>query len=258
MTNRETIIKRIVELERQGAPLGVSAIEVSDPELLSMASDAFGTWEIALQYAGVSLRRADLHWGPEALRVIELLRSLADAGENMRSGYNLKHRHALFLEVRRCFDSWSAALEAAGVDNPHGYRRKGNRHRWNRPKIIEHIRTRHETGLTLDPKVVKQTDSSLFDAALATFASWGMAVKLAGLGDHYVRQGRVWSEAKIVSRIRERMAQGLGCRDTDLREDDSKLLNAGRHYFGTWQAALDAAIEMASSNDETDPANDIS
>ncbi|MCA9107521.1 MAG: hypothetical protein KDA83_19045, partial [Planctomycetales bacterium] len=146
MTSRETIIKQIIDLENRGAALASTAIEQTDPDLLRIATQVFGTWETALRYAGVSLRRLDLKWNLNSVGIINRLREKNAVGEDMRATYQDRQDHDFYLSVRRAFGTWRTALLAAGIKPPER----------NRPfvptarqRVLEEISNRVAEGLSL-------------------------------------------------------------------------------------------------------------
>ena len=106
--SREDVIRRIVERDIQKLDLSEDVIRVELPKLHQDACDFFGTWDTALQYSGISGRRATKPrakriWksqigadvSPEA--VVRMIRKLC------LNGYRLTHCklniQAIYLEA---------------------------------------------------------------------------------------------------------------------------------------------------------------
>ena len=54
---REDVIRRIVELDLQDQGLSAEFVQRNARQLHAAACEHFGTWDTALQYAGVGVRR---------------------------------------------------------------------------------------------------------------------------------------------------------------------------------------------------------
>ncbi len=55
------------------------------------------------------------------------------------------------------------------------------------------------------------------------------------------QERQTWSPARVIQAIQARHRAGLPVNPQCLHRDDSRLLAAGRRYFGSWSAALKAA-----------------
>jgi len=55
---RDTIIRRIVQLDMAGNPLVEEEIQAAEELLYLAAIKEFGSWDTAIEYAGVSVRDA--------------------------------------------------------------------------------------------------------------------------------------------------------------------------------------------------------
>lgn len=65
--SREDVIRRLVRREQQQKSLLDRAVLNEDPELYRLACDHFGTWETALEYAGIEISAPAYgpKWNPE-------------------------------------------------------------------------------------------------------------------------------------------------------------------------------------------------
>lgn len=112
--SREDVIRRLVAREQRQLPLTEDAVEDDDPELHELACEHFGTWETALEYAGIDLaaKLPPRQWDPE--KVIEVLQ------ERQRQGLPMKgisrDDHSLYCACFRYFGALKNALEAAGIE----------------------------------------------------------------------------------------------------------------------------------------------
>ena len=111
--SREDVIRRLVGREQRQLDLSEKAVSEEDPQLLELACEHFGTWETALQYAGIELfeKLARRQWDPE--KVIKALWERERRGLPM-TGISTDD-HALYCACFRYFGSLKNALEAAGI-----------------------------------------------------------------------------------------------------------------------------------------------
>jgi hypothetical protein len=111
--SREDVIRRLVGRELRKLHLSEEVVSEEDPELHELACEHFGTWETALQYAGIDrleklVRR---QWDPE--KVIEALQERQSRGLPM-SGIS-QEDHGLYCACFRYFGGLKNALKAAGI-----------------------------------------------------------------------------------------------------------------------------------------------
>ena len=117
--SREDIIRRIVQREFQKQGLTEEAVLEDMPDLHQSACDHFGTWETALKYAGVNLRRlyAKHDYSRELVR--QKIRNLCLNGYNLTATRNMRRDRRLYEAARQHFGTWRQALRAAGIDLEH-------------------------------------------------------------------------------------------------------------------------------------------
>jgi hypothetical protein len=160
---RERILEEIRKRHAAGLPLrGVWRI---DYPLNSAACRYFGGWRKALLAAGLPAKPFR-EWTPE--RVVEAIRVRFQQGrmlENVR-----REDSGLEYAGKRCFGSWQAALEAAGVSLPH---------RWSAKRVLAEIQRRRQEGLPLVG--LCRREPALFSAASRYFGSWPAAMAAAGI-----------------------------------------------------------------------------
>jgi hypothetical protein len=91
---------------------------VLDPPLAAAAirSGRFGSWQKALEEAGLDYDtiRKHRYWDDEI--VVNELRELAEQGQSLRVSDVTEMKPALVAAARRRFDGWYEAVEAAGFD----------------------------------------------------------------------------------------------------------------------------------------------
>jgi HNH endonuclease len=125
----ERIIERIQQYHREGRDLSWRHVStVLDPPLAAAAirPHRFGSWERALEAAGLDYRTIRRHrrWDPD--EVVEELRRLHSEGASLRVTDAAEQCPALVAAARRRFDGWYEAVEAAGLEEPGSRNGLGN------------------------------------------------------------------------------------------------------------------------------------
>jgi hypothetical protein len=115
----DKILATIRKYEREGKDLSWRHVStVLDPPLAAAAirSGRFGSWQKALEEAGLDYDtiRKHRYWDDEI--VVNELRELAEQGQSLRVSDVTEMKPALVAAARRRFDGWYEAVEAAGFD----------------------------------------------------------------------------------------------------------------------------------------------
>jgi hypothetical protein len=115
----DKILAAIRKYEREGKDLSWRHVStVLDPPLAAAAirSGRFGSWQKALEEAGLDYDtiRKHRYWDDEI--VVNELRELAEQGQSLRVSDVTEMKPALVAAARRRFDGWYEAVEAAGFD----------------------------------------------------------------------------------------------------------------------------------------------
>ena len=178
--SREDVIRRIVERDLHNHGLSAEVVLQQDQDLYAAACLHFGTWDTALQYAGISVRRvmADEEYKPD--RVLQRIRTLCCDGYDMSAQHNIRRDRRLYEAARQHFGSWRKALVAAGVNLEHVCLPRKPR-KLDKQKIIQQLRERHEAGQSLRRNQVCLENRALATAAINAFHSWRRALAAAGL-----------------------------------------------------------------------------
>ena len=135
--SREDVIRRLVDREQRHLPLTEETALIDNPELHELACEHFGTWETALEYAGVDLA-ANLpprQWDPE--KVVEALQERQRQGLPMRG--LVKADQGLSCACCRYFGSIKKALKAAGISTVPLEKGASNCCRWDSPLNLASI-----------------------------------------------------------------------------------------------------------------------
>lgn len=190
--------------------------------------------------------------------VVREIQHLNEEGKDLTHGEASTNYQRLVSAAVRYFGSWGAAVAAAGIDYA-GIRRKSQDARsarvtkWSIDSISAEIRSLVELGESLAAATVRQKHPALFSAAVSPryFGSWRNALTAVGLDyDLILAQNRASStaprDARGMRTVMRRM-QVLGdnvrnMTDAQAQTRYPKLYEKAATYFGTWNAALEAAF----------------
>ena len=145
--SREDVIRRIVERDLHNRGLSAEVVLQQDQDLYAAACLHFGTWDTALQYAGVSVRRVVSENESRAERVLTRLRRMCCEGYDLSAQHNIRRDRRLYEAARQHFGTWRNALRAAGINLEHAFVRRPRKH--DKQQLLETIKQRHESGATL-------------------------------------------------------------------------------------------------------------
>jgi len=240
--SREEVIRRIVEREMQGHGLTEEVVLQHAPELHQSACALFGTWDTALEYAGVTMRRVSVTHGYTRERVRRQIRQLCLNGYSLMAVHNMRRDRRLYESARQYFGTWRQALLAAGIDLKHA-RLSSKPRRLDKQEIIDTLRQRHQAGLSLAWNEVCLENRALASAARNAFRSWRRALVAAGIIPEipHAPHNKKWDKQRIIEMIEDRYREGKPLSYTQVRKDHAALTCAARRHFGSWGRALAAA-----------------
>lgn len=192
------ILTVIRHLSQRRRPLRKKELQERFGGVVSAARRVFGSWSRAILASGVDpakLRRV-VPWTRESVLETLLTRALRNQPVSAR----LMEPRSVVEAGRRFFGSWSATLEAAGLDpavagrrpsysNERGTaapasgvgREPSPRLSWNSEKVVAAIRTRLLQEKPLHAVAVHREDTPLYCAARRHFKNWRSALLAAGL-----------------------------------------------------------------------------
>jgi hypothetical protein len=179
--SRETVIRRIVKREIQRCALTEQAVCREALSLYRMACKEFGTWDTALKYAGVGIRRVYAKEEYTSDRVLEILREYCEGGQKLKASDLMRHDRRLYDAARRHFGTWRqvrmmvAPNDAANTGPRRGYRK------WSPDVVIEQICRRQREGKPLSYTAVQREQGTLIYAAKKHFGSWQRALAAVGV-----------------------------------------------------------------------------
>ena len=237
------IVREIRRRRKSKAPLNAAAVRREDGWLYNRACGLFGSWQAAIEGAGISYEQVVAHrrWSPSL--VIERLQQLHARDELSTITALIEAHPRLFGACVRHFGGGLAALEAAGIDYDRLLAEKAGR--WTRPRIAEEIQRRWREGETLCRATILRREPAarpFCASANHQFGTWGKALRAAGVDPAAVHQReRLWTRQRVLEGIRERNERGKLLNTDAMLRESLTLHAAGQRLFGSWRHAVEAA-----------------
>ena len=179
--SKESIAMEIVSMYESGENLNYSSIANTNLSLLRAATRYFGTWEAAVNFAGLDYDWITCRyksWTRERIvaRIQELHKQSVDLSWR-NVCLNVDPQLAAAATKKSHFGSWREALEASGLD----YDSIRRYREWDDERVLKMVREFHARGKGLNAKSMEQEDITLITAARRRFDSWHQALTAAGL-----------------------------------------------------------------------------
>ncbi len=230
----DTLLAEIRRVHRAGRSLRRLQIPV---RLYEAGRRYFGTWQAAVEKAGLDFEDATgVHrWTPE--KVVEAIKELAERGVPLSAAHVEEHHPTLFNAAVRLFPrSWAKALQAAGFDSSE---HKTPRGRWDRQRAEAWVRKRHVKGKSLLARAAPRDLLGFVHRRLHT--SWGEFVESLGLPFPGIRKRRDWTKKKLLEEMQRWKAEGHRLNYRAVASEYQALIHQARKFFGSWDRALAAA-----------------
>lgn len=178
--SKQSIGTEILRMHNAGEDLNYASIAQAQVALLRAATRYFGSWRIAVEFAGLDYEdiRKYKMWTRE--RILSRIRELN------AEGVDLSWRHvstqvdpqlAAAATKQKHFGSWRNAIQSAGLN----YGEIRRYREWDEQAVIDRLRALHAEGKDLNAKSMEELDITLITAARRRFESWDRALTAAGL-----------------------------------------------------------------------------
>lgn len=242
--DRASILAGLRQLRRKGEPMWSRKVRQTHASLYAAAIHWMGSYANAVAAAGIDygqVRRSEPgRWTPKS--VAAELRKLQRAKSPMHLAAMERRRPELVMAAYRNFDSYKAAIEAAGFD--YADIRIRPMPSWDRRRVVREFKALRRSDQGLWKRAVRQTQPYLERAAIKHFGSYERAAKASGIPTRLLRPPpyRTWSPDRVTFELHE-----LYRRDPKLLKparigiDNPRLVRACRRRFGTYAKALKAA-----------------
>ena len=174
---REAIIRKIVERDLAGESLLEENVRIADELLLAAAINAFGSWDTAMEYAGINARDVGRCRDLTPERIKQQLRRLCTTGYDLGAKVNRSRDRALYEAALRHFSSWRDALTAAGINLANVSHRRPKH--FAREGMLLWPRKRQAAEQTLGYSEVCLENRDYASAIKREFRSWAKAMEAA-------------------------------------------------------------------------------
>jgi len=174
---REAIIRKIVERDLAGESLLEGNVRIADELLHAAAINAFGSWDTAMEYAGINARDVVRCRDLTPERIKQQLRRLCTTGYDLGAKVNRSRDGALYSAAMRHFGSWREALTAAGINVANVTHRKPKH--LDREGMLLWLRNRKAAKQTLGYCAVCLENRDYAAAIKREFRSWAKALQAA-------------------------------------------------------------------------------
>jgi len=178
--SKESIALEIASMYESGENLNYSSIANTNLPLLRAATRYFGTWEAAVNAAGLNYDEIRRYKSWTRERIIDRIKELHAQGCDLswrNVCLNVDPQLAAAATKKSHFGSWREALESAGLD----YDTIRRYREWDDERVLVMVRDLHARGLGLNAKSMESEDITLITAARRRFESWHKALMAAGL-----------------------------------------------------------------------------
>jgi hypothetical protein len=235
------ILSMLRRRHQAGKDLSTAGMSVQCASLLRSATFHFGTYRQAVERAGIDYvsvsRRVLEHW--TRAQVLDGLRKMHDQGLGISEEQVAARNRKMASAASRLFGSYRKAIEALGLDYSEICR--AHVRVWSRKRITQLLRELYRAGQDLRVSRVMKDVPGLASATCVYFGSYRNAILAAGLKYPPLRNPGPWTASRVVGALQERHAKGDDLRYSQLLESDESLVLAARHYFGTYEAAIEKA-----------------
>jgi len=258
--NKTSVIKEIQRRETTGLPLNGLAVAKGsqrDPSLHKHGQKHFGSWQNALEAAGVSFEEVRLKPKcryPDKDSVITKIKQMYKEGIPLNGLAIAKGKQSdptLYKCAQKYFGKWETAIETAGISYKEIRAKKRPLRYPDKDAIIREIRRRVSVGLSINGLAVsegKEADTALYKYAPYFLGSWKKAVSAAGFDYNYLvrkRKSPYPDTETVIAEIRRRHKNGITIRSTHVMKpgkyQDRGLFNSACRYFDNWRKAVQAA-----------------
>ncbi len=178
--SKESIALEVLSMYESGESLNYSSVASTNLALLRAATRYFGTWEAAVNFAGLNYDEIRRYKSWTRDRIVERIRELHSQGSDLswrNVCMNIDPQLAAAATKKSHFGSWREALEEAGLD----YDSIRRYREWDDERILDMVRDYAKAGKPLNAKNVELEDITLITAARRRFDSWHEALVAAGL-----------------------------------------------------------------------------
>lgn len=233
----DNIINEIKLLNEQGISLNSKSIDQYNSSLRTVARKVFGSWDKAIQIAGLNYSGIKKTKERSKENIIVELKNRINRGLPINQRSLMKDDIALFSASVSYFGTFGNAIEACGID----YSSIKAHEEWTKEKIFLKLRQRKENGLLLNMASIQQEDSHLYSAIFRHFGNFEKMFQEIGIDYNQIKKLKYWTKEEIIGKLQKRYESNLPLNSTFLEKNDNSLYTACRNHFGDYETALKQA-----------------
>ncbi len=257
---REQIAAWITDRNQQGLSVTYKTMKTEYLRMLKCARRLFGTWQQAVEAAGVdysatfNIRERRYSSDDSILTAIKERHKLGLSVRSLDVRKGDPRDPALLKAAVHRFGNWREALQVAGIPLPVIERQRRTRagKYQSASDVVTEIKRRISCGLPINSEKISkgaQRDGNLYIQACKHCGTWRQAVEAAGVD--YSKIGRVvrWRTTyttfeSVLNEIHRRHSAGLPLAFKLMERGphhDRNLRDAGKRLFGSWRTAIETA-----------------
>ncbi len=246
---KESLIAKLRELDSKGKKL----IGHNFPGLAHWAYKYFGTWEAAINAAGLNYdsyleRMRD--WTPEL--VIKLIKEYANLGKSLTATEAARWNSYLPAKCVEYFGTWKNALYVAGLMHPSDIPKSEP---YTEQQAIEILLRYHSKGIVLFYKNIEKENKELANWCVKHFNSWAKAIEACGLDyrkdifTNAVIPNKKWTKESVIEEILKLKHNNKPLNNKYIKQNYGGLERGARQVFGSWKEAIEASgLDIAHTN----------
>lgn len=227
-------MREIRRWRREGRPLNSAAVDRSWKALQTAGRKRFGSWDRALEAAGLDPAKVRVTRPFDQARVVQAIRDLRKQGKPLNHNAVNDRDWSLVGAAYNYFGSWDAALRAAGIDP---WKVKIAK-RWSKEDVLRELR---KLGAPIPHGRAHDEHRGLYEAVRKLFGGWIPALGAAGFKYEPYQCKKTWTRERIVGLIHDRLRAGKPLKPGVVHVEEGGILKGARREFGGWEAALRAA-----------------
>jgi hypothetical protein len=243
--SKERVIEILKRLDREGEDISPSNLQRNYVGLYTAGRRLFASSSEMYSASGLDPNKCARHkhgyW--TRAKVLELIRELDSAGEDLVFSSVRRHHGDLANASTKYFGGWHEACRSAGIALEK-YQLQASANLYDKEWVIQEIRKLQEQGEDLNWQAVRKGHFLLSSRAVNRFGGWYDAVEGAGISSEkyrrFAKEG-FWTEARILGDIRALDRAGEDLSHNQMQKEHGALLSAAVKRFGSWKGAVSRA-----------------
>lgn len=166
--------------------------------------------------------------------IIKEIKLRSKKGKGLNNKALSKEDSGLITAAHRVFGSWEAAVVEAGFN----YQEIQQSQKWTKGKILVSLQELYEQGVLISSNSLKKYYRDIYKACFNHFGGVKEAVSSLGLDYENIKSYSTWNKTKVKNLLINRKKEGGSLSVKSIYQEDQKLYNAAKFYFGTYKNAL--------------------